>query len=131
MSYCVIKKQEIDAVRSSVAEEEKKAIVLLGGKEDSYAVYAVVVNNVLGKAEVHDRARGVWYALSGSAVFVLGGAIKDPQEKHPGEWVAEKVVGGELTKVEAGDIIDIPAGVPHQIDARGGRIEFLIVKING
>lgn len=130
MTYRLIKKEEISRAADSVTAAEKKSITLLGGKEEPYAVYIVVVNQVKGRAEVHARAHDVWYVLSGSAKFILGGALKDGFEKRQGEWVAEDIEGGETFVAKPGDSIVVPSQIPHQIDARGNRVEFLIVKIN-
>ncbi len=90
----------------------------------------VVVDNVLPKAEVHEKSADVWQVLKGEALFIISGELENKTLHKPNEWVADSIQGGREYSVKTGDVIDIPAGVPHQIDARGRRVELLIVKIN-
>ena len=56
--------------------------------------------------------------------------MQNAEKIREGEWTADEISGGEIGEVGEGDLIDIPAGVPHQIDAVGTRLELQIVKIN-
>lgn len=127
----VISKEKVEESVTLVPAGVKKSVTLTGSKEGPYSVMAVVVNNLLPKAEVHEKSADVWQVLKGEAVFIIGGELESPILHKPKEWVADFIRGGEKYPVKPGDIIDIPAGVPHQIDTRGKRIELVIVKING
>lgn len=125
----IIEGEKITDLITSAKSGEKTATLLSGSREERYSVHSVIVDNFLPLAELHEQARDVWYILSGQGSFILGGKLNDPQSKKPNEWFSESIVDGEVNKVKAGDIIDIPPNVAHQIDARGGRLEMLIVKV--
>lgn len=90
----------------------------------------MVMDNVMPDAEIHESKRDLWYVISGKGIFILGGELVDKKNNGGGELTGSSIEGGELFAVVAGDVIDIPAGVSHQIDARGERLEMLIVKIS-
>ncbi len=130
MNAKVIRKDEIVHAGASVEQNVKKAVLLSGDWDGKYAVAVVVVDCSKPKAEVHEHAADVWRVMKGSGKFILGGEMQNPEKIREGEWTADEISGGEIVEVGEGDLIDIPAGVPHQIDARGGRLELQIVKIN-
>lgn len=128
--FTLSKKSSIHDALQSIGTGVKKSSLLSGSWQGSYAVAAIVLDDIQPPAEVHVHAADVWILLSGNARFILGGNMVDAVEKKPGELSAASIQGGEEISVEPGDVIDIPQGVPHQIDVRGGRAEFLILKIN-
>jgi mannose-6-phosphate isomerase-like protein (cupin superfamily) len=119
-------KEAIDSVRN----QEGKHILRLSEPEgQKYKIDLVVFSNVLPNAEVHTTSADIWYIVEGNGAFILGGELKNGVEKKPNEWVAESIEGGERREVAAGDIVDIPVGIPHQIDAAEKFIAMIIVKI--
>lgn len=113
------------------ATPRAKTVKLLSGVWDGpYAVASVVFDNVMADAELHERAADIWIVQKGSAKFILGGELKNPVSLRTGEKTSASIAGGKEQEVAEGDVIDIPPGIPHQIDARGRRIELLIVKVN-
>lgn len=129
MEYRVIKNKEIADALSAVGRGVKKSTVQSGSWSESYALATMVIDNVMPDAEIHETKRDLWYVVSGKGIFILGGILVDKKENGGGELTGSSIEGGEIFEVGAGDVIDIPAGVPHQIDARGERLEMLIVKI--
>lgn len=82
------------------------------------------------KAEVHVSVADVWYVLRGSATVVTGGTMTDSVETAPGERRGSGVSNGESRKVGAGDVVVIPAGVPHWTSAvDGAEVVYLVVKV--
>lgn len=81
-----------------------------------------------GKAEVHEGMTDIWYVISGSGTLITGGTLVEPAETDPGEFRGKAVAGGETRLVAKGDIITIPAGVPHWISKIDREIIYLIVK---
>ena len=130
MAYKVIKRSEVETAAGSIKQQAKESVLLSGDWKDKYAVAVVVADHNMGTAEVHEKSVDTWRVLSGSAKFILGGKLKDPTSSKPGEWRSDVIEGGEEIEVSEGDVIDVPAGVPHQLDAANSRIELLIVKIN-
>lgn len=131
MTWKISTSKELAEAGRSISSGVKKAVLLNGGWEEDYATGVVVIDHVTGKGEVHDRMRDVWYILDveGTGRFHLGGKMQDPQLARAGEWTAEGLIGAETVEVKPGDVIDIPAGIPHQTDAAEGRVVALIVKV--
>jgi hypothetical protein len=69
--------------------------------------------------------------LSGSARSTLGGDIADKKQTAPHEFRGTRIVGGLSRPVGVGDIISAPRGTAHQMDATGGHILYVVIKIMG
>jgi mannose-6-phosphate isomerase-like protein (cupin superfamily) len=83
-----------------------------------------------GEVEIHAKDTDVIYATEGSATFVTGGTVADQRTTSPGEIRAPKIAGGEEHHLKKGDVIVIPAGVPHQFTAVGGTFLYFVVKVS-
>jgi len=130
MSYKIVTNKEAAEIKLAAMPRAKTIKLLLGAWDGPYALACVVFDNVMADAELHERAADIWFVCKGGAKFILGGELKNSASLRKGEKTAASIAGGQEQKVVEGDIIDIPPGVPHQIDARGRRIELLIVKVN-
>lgn len=107
----------------------KKAQVLSGQWGAEYTVATIVIDDSQPPAEVHENFADVWIVVTGTAIFTLGGTMVEETKASEGEWIAEHIEGGEQCVAHPGDVVDIPPGVPHQVDTRNGRAEFLILKV--
>ena len=68
-----------------------------------------------GEAEVHDTQVDVIFVKSGEGTLILGGTVVEPRTIGPGEIRANSIKGGISKKMAAGDIIHVPAKIPHQM----------------
>jgi mannose-6-phosphate isomerase-like protein (cupin superfamily) len=67
---------------------------------------------------------------TGTATLVTGGEVIDPKDTGPNEIQGAGIKGGVKREVGPGDVIEIPAGVPHQFFiAPGTQITYLVVKV--
>lgn len=83
-----------------------------------------------GKAELHKVKVDVMVIQSGSATLVTGGEVIDPKDTGPNEIQGSGIKGGVKHEVGPGDVIEIPAGVPHQFFvAPKTQITYLVVKV--
>jgi mannose-6-phosphate isomerase-like protein (cupin superfamily) len=83
-----------------------------------------------GVAELHQNKADVMIIQSGEATLVAGGEVIDPKPTAPNEIQGSGIKGGEKHSVAPGDVIEIPAGVPHQFFlAPGKQITYLLVKV--
>lgn len=130
MKWKSVHSEEIERAALGIEPDIKKSVLLSGSWDGNYAVAVVVVDHVKPKAEVHEKATDIWRVLKGKGKFVLGGKLVSPEMVRAGEFVADMIEGGEIIEVSEGDVIDIPSGVPHQINPEGARLELLIIKIN-
>jgi mannose-6-phosphate isomerase-like protein (cupin superfamily) len=83
-----------------------------------------------GRAELHKTKVDVMVIQAGSATLVYGGKVIDPAPTAPNEIQGSGIEGGQRRSVSPGDIIQIPAGLPHQfLLAPGTQITYLVVKV--
>ena len=68
-----------------------------------------------GSAEVHLHYADFFFVLKGKATLVTGGTVVDPNSDSSGETRGASITGGARTSLEKGDIVHIPANVPHQV----------------
>jgi quercetin dioxygenase-like cupin family protein len=129
MEHIVLSKGIFDERIQKTEAPGKHVQLLVGDWTEQYAVATIVLHDVLPEAEVHDHGADIFTCLSGEVTFTLGGEMVDKREAKPGEWKAASIVGGTQTRVRVGDVVSIPAGVPHQMDARGQRAVLMITKV--
>jgi uncharacterized RmlC-like cupin family protein len=68
-----------------------------------------------GEAEVHDTQVDVIFVTSGEGTLIVGGTVVEPRTTAPGEIRGKSIKGGVSKKMSPGDVIHIPAKVPHQM----------------
>ena len=83
-----------------------------------------------GRAELHKVKADVIVVQSGSATLLTGGEVIDPVPTAENEIQGTGIKGGVRREIGVGDVIQIPAGVPHQFFLKPGtQITYLIVKV--
>jgi len=83
-----------------------------------------------GQAELHRTKTDLLIVEQGSATLFFGGIIPYGRTTAPNEIRGSSIRGGESRKVEAGDIIRIPAGTPHQfVLDKGQSVAYFALKI--
>lgn len=83
----------------------------------------------INDAEIHGSTDDYHIAMEGSAVYILGGTLRDPRRTAPGEWRASAVEGGRRVEVDKGDVVFIPRGTAHQRDTRGRDYSVMLIKV--
>ena len=68
-----------------------------------------------GEVEIHRDDADVFVVVSGHATLLAGGTDKEARSTGPGEWRGGTIAGGQRHPLAPGDIVHIPAGVPHQL----------------
>jgi quercetin dioxygenase-like cupin family protein len=66
-----------------------------------------------GMVEVHDKETDTFYVLDGSATIVTGGTMVGGSVTGPGQHRGTDITGGKAQRLAKGDVMVIPAGVPH------------------
>jgi len=86
--------------------------------------------NKNGGGELHENYADLFYILDGNATIVTGGALVGRHVAGPGEVRGASVDGGSRQDVKAGDVVHIPAGMPHQtLVPDGSTVTYFVVKI--
>lgn len=84
-----------------------------------------------GEAEVHETQADVFIVQSGEATLIVGGRLVGGKTATPGEVRGSSVEGGVKKQLAAGDIVHIPAQIPHQILVQSGKhFDYAVVKID-
>lgn len=85
-----------------------------------------------GVPELHETQADVFFVESGTATLVVGGAMVNGETTAPHEKRNGKIEGGVRQKLSAGDVVRIPANVPHQVVFDDGKeFAYFVVKIKG
>jgi uncharacterized protein GlcG (DUF336 family) len=82
-----------------------------------------------GVAEVHTLDTDLIYMLDGSATFTTGGRVPDAKPIEPNELRGSTIVGGESRRIVKGDVVVVPAGVPHMFTNVQGPLNYYVVKV--
>jgi mannose-6-phosphate isomerase-like protein (cupin superfamily) len=82
-----------------------------------------------GQVEIHTRDTDIFYLTEGTATLITGGQAVDPKEIAPGELRADKLIGGVTRKISKGDVVIIPAGIPHWMPEVSKPFLYFVVKV--
>jgi mannose-6-phosphate isomerase-like protein (cupin superfamily) len=83
-----------------------------------------------GLPEEHDKIVDVVVVHSGEGTLILGGTMSGKKgSAATGEYVGTALSGGEMHPLSPGDIVHIPAGIPHSFRVPPGKhITYVLLK---
>jgi mannose-6-phosphate isomerase-like protein (cupin superfamily) len=113
-------------------DHEKVAAALAKGGDLVKAPDLIVLGahrNGAGQVEVHDKETDVMYVVEGEATLVTGGTMTGGKRTAPGQWRGTAIQGGESRHLAKGDVIVIPAGIPHWFQQVPRSISYYVVKV--
>jgi len=97
-------------------------------KYPSYML-AVVHREGDAEAETHVNNSELFIIVSGEATEVVGGTPVNTRTVSPGEIHGSGLTGGMQVPLRPGDVLRMPANVPHRmLVAPGKQITFIVVK---
>jgi len=83
-----------------------------------------------GEAEYHATQADIFVVESGEATLVYGGNLVDGKTTAPNEMRAASISGGMEKKIAAGDVVTIPAKLPHQVKLDSSKeFTYFVVKV--
>jgi mannose-6-phosphate isomerase-like protein (cupin superfamily) len=82
-----------------------------------------------GQVEVHDTETDIFYVVEGAATIVTGGTMVGGKQTAPGQHRGTDVNGGETRRLQKGDVMVIPAGIPHWFKEVSPTINYLTIKV--
>jgi quercetin dioxygenase-like cupin family protein len=82
-----------------------------------------------GVVEQHTNETDIFYVVDGAATFITGGTMIGGKETSPGEWHGTDIQGGDSHSLVQGDVIVIPAGMPHWYKEVPTAIHYFVVKV--
>lgn len=84
-----------------------------------------------GSAELHETQTDIFIVEGGQATLIVGGTMVAPKTVQPHEIRGTSITGGSMHPLVPGDIVHIPAGVPHQLKiASGQKFTYAVIKID-
>jgi len=91
-------------------------------------------------AVFHDQVSEMYYILEGSGTLVTAGTLVNPKRRAADEPVVRDIngpsvggtaiEGGESRRVAPGDVLIIPAGVPHWFSSIDGEIRYIMFRLD-
>jgi len=124
-SQIIEKAQELNAKAQG---PEGAASSKLNEYPNSFTMVALRGKN--GGAEVHEEYADFFFVVRGSAKLLTGGTVQDGKSVSAGEIRGKSVLNGVETALNQGDIVHIPATVPHQLLLpEGGTFLYFVIKV--
>ncbi len=98
---------------------------------DGATVAAIEIWKKPGRPAVHPAEAEYAIVLEGSGTLVSGGSMADPTVRNANLVEGSRIEGGATRPLGPGDVILVPAGVPHWFGITGDRLVLLGIKLPG
>jgi mannose-6-phosphate isomerase-like protein (cupin superfamily) len=98
---------------------------------DGATVAAIEIWKKPGRPAVHPAEAEYAIVLEGSGTLVSGGTMTDSKVTNAHLIEGNQIEGGATRTLGPGDVILIPAGVPHWFGITGDRLILLGIKLPG
>ena len=93
-----------------------------------------------GVVAVHFKVTEIYHVMDGAGTLVTGGTMVNAKTR-PADSISVKfedgpgasgtaIQGGVTRKIKAGDVVVIPAGVPHWFSEIEGSITYIVVRVD-
>lgn len=82
-----------------------------------------------GQVEMHEKETDILYITDGEATFVTGGTMVGGKMSKAGQWLGSDITGGETHHLTKGDVVTIPAGMPHWFKEVPKSVSYFVVKV--
>jgi mannose-6-phosphate isomerase-like protein (cupin superfamily) len=127
----VWKSADIDSKGAALAKKldaQKVASEVIA--TDGNRTFMVAHREGSGVAEVHDTQADIMVISKGQVTMVYGGTVVDGKTTAPGETRGPSIKGGTEVKLGPGDVLHIPAKVPHQMKLEpGAQVTYFVTKV--
>jgi mannose-6-phosphate isomerase-like protein (cupin superfamily) len=97
---------------------------------DGNRTFSIAHREGSGQAEIHDAVADILVITEGQITFVYGGTIVEGKTTAPGETRGSGITGGTEVTLGPGDIMHIPAKIPHQFKlSPGAKLTYFVAKV--
>jgi quercetin dioxygenase-like cupin family protein len=79
--------------------------------------------------EIHANEGDLFYVIEGRSTQVLGGKVIGGKETGPGQIRGASIEGGQSYSLGKGDVMWVPAGMPHWFPEMPEALSYLLVKV--
>ena len=116
----------LDSAAMRLAQASPPARIL--GDRGGYS-YLLIHRTSPGEVEVHASWDDVFVVRAGGATLLTGSTTEGGRDTAPGERRGGHIPKPQRRALRAGDVVEIPAGLAHQVvpDA-GEHVTYLVVK---
>lgn len=84
-----------------------------------------------GSAELHETQTDIMIVDTGAATLIVGGTMVAPKTVKPHEVRGSSIEGGATKQLGPGDIVHIPAAIPHQLKIKSGtKFTYTVIKVD-
>lgn len=108
-----------EGVREAAAGEEGPVLATFLERRDDHASI-MVRRTKSGSPELHEAFDDIYVVQDGAAVLVHGGTCEGARTVEPGELRDGAIRGGTRQPPAPGDVVVVPADVPHQVEVEPG-----------
>lgn len=128
----ILGNDKIDSTFKSIraADPKKASVSKVVGTFQGHSL-SLIQRNGNGVVEVHLHKHDILFVRQGSATLITGGEMIGGKSSGEGEMRGDSIRNGKKQTIHAGDIVQIPATVPHQILLNQGEtIAYAAVKVD-
>jgi quercetin dioxygenase-like cupin family protein len=79
--------------------------------------------------EVHSSEADLFYVIDGDATLITGGTVVGGKVTAPGQIRGSRIEGGKMNHLSKGDVMWVPAGVPHWFPQIPRPLSYFLVKV--
>jgi uncharacterized RmlC-like cupin family protein len=117
-----------DQIEAAVAQPPTGTVAKQVGTSPNTAIWTIR-RDTAGEVELHEIWNDVIIARAGSVTIRVGTKVIGNHQIKPHEWLGGKLVDGSVFTLKVGDVLFIPAGLPHQMTTvGGGSFSYLVIK---
>ncbi len=121
---------DLTAMEKQLEQKAVKGLATETLKKYSTDYTLLAFRSQSGQAELHEKFADFYVVVAGQATLVSGGHIVNGATTAPGEVRGDSVQDGKETKLKKGDIVHIPANIPHQLVlAKGDTFQYFVIKV--
>jgi mannose-6-phosphate isomerase-like protein (cupin superfamily) len=128
----ILPDQQVISTFSSIraADPKKPSVSKVVGTFAGHSL-SLIQRNANGVVEVHLHKHDMLFVRQGSGTLIYGGEVVNEKDTGGGEIRGDSIRNGTKRTIHAGDIVQIPATVPHQILLNQGEtVAYAAVKID-
>jgi mannose-6-phosphate isomerase-like protein (cupin superfamily) len=125
-NFLFIPKADTEALMGPTRGDRPARVVNIGGGDNlgAYILHYPTMKNTVPNSFYHSEISELYYVIRGEGTALLGGELENPKWSDPNSAGSKEITGPTVNgtmknyktqKWGPGDIIIVPAGVPHMI----------------
>lgn len=124
--------QSMDRALATEASTEPHHLAVKQLSDYPNEAFLLVRREADGSPEWHETQADVFFVQSGTATLIVGGTLLNGETVAPHEKRNGTIQGGVRQKLSAGDVVRIPARMPHQLLLDGAHeFTYFVIKVKG